>query len=148
MEEAQSWVSIKSVLWNSLNGYEYSIKAGTVDEERRRLAISNIHQPIVDGFYFTMIGWTTKTKEDVDQVCKSTMESFGGHNLMLNNCQHFLRNFAKDVVTEKGPDWAWFVESTLSSYKYKPITNALALAILTRFWQEKLRETVEIVGDG
>ncbi|KAH6894515.1 hypothetical protein B0T10DRAFT_590133 [Thelonectria olida] len=108
--------------WTSVGGwgrrYQYNISPCRVDEEKRRAAIKNSRSPEVDGFYVSMIGWTNKTKAEVDAACIATAAKFGFYNLFFNNCQHFLRTFAVEIVDDKAQDWAWFANSTASSYRY------------------------------
>ncbi|KAK7421075.1 hypothetical protein QQX98_002433 [Neonectria punicea] len=90
--------------------YEYRIQPCTLDEECHREAVTKDQFPAVAGFYSSLIGWTRKSKAEVDADCKATFEKLGRYSLVGNNCQHFVRNFAVKIVEDKAEDWEWFFQ--------------------------------------
>lgn len=59
-------------------------------------------------YYYCFLGWTTKTKEEVDESCNRVAKSFGVYSLAVNNCQDFLISLAADVITREAADWQLF----------------------------------------
>ena len=97
--------------------FTYHVAPFTIDEEKRNAALAENGLPDVDGFYVCLIGWTTKTKEEVDLACKSVSEQFGDYNLLWKNCQHFLRMLADRIIAAKATDFPWFYSNTESRYQ-------------------------------
>ncbi len=46
--------------------FTYHLTPFTIDEEKRKAALAESSLADVDGFYVCLIGWTTKTKEEVE----------------------------------------------------------------------------------
>ena len=97
--------------------FTYHVAPFTIDEEKRKAALAENGLPDVDGFYVCLIGWTTKTKEEVDLACKSVSQQFGEYNLLWKNCQHFLRMLADQIIVTKAADFPWFYSNTESRYQ-------------------------------
>ena len=97
--------------------FTYHMTPCTVDEEKRRAALAESSTPEVDGFYVCLIGWTTKTKAEVDRACTSVFEQFGKYHLLWKNCQHFLRMFADQILASKAADYGWFNDNTKTRYQ-------------------------------
>lgn len=97
--------------------FTYHVSPFTIDEEKRKAALAESSLPDVDGFYVCLIGWTTKTKEEVDLACKSLAQQFGEYHLLWKNCQHFLRMLADQIIVTKAIDFPWFNSNTKSRYQ-------------------------------
>ena len=97
--------------------FTYHVAPFTIDEEKRKAALAENALPDIDGFYVCLIGWTTKTKEEVDLACKSVSQEFGEYNLLWKNCQHFLRRLADRIIVTKAADFPWFYSNTESRYQ-------------------------------
>ena len=97
--------------------FTYHVAPFTIDDEKRKAALAENALPDVDGFYVCLIGWTTKTKEEVDLACKSVSQQFGEYNLLWKNCQHFLRMLADQILVTKAADFPWFYSNTESRYQ-------------------------------
>ena len=97
--------------------FTYHVSPFTIDEEKRKAALAENSLPDVDGFYVCLIGWTKKTKEEVDQACTSVFEKFGKYQLVWNNCQHFLKMLADQILVAKAADFSWFNSNTKTRYQ-------------------------------
>lgn len=89
-------------------GYGPVIKPSNYSEKARRAAILRNSSPEVGQYYYSVIGWTTKSKEEVDEACRRVGDTFGIYNWATNNCQNFLNALGAKIVTHKAPDWQWF----------------------------------------
>ncbi|KAL5364465.1 hypothetical protein BJX96DRAFT_157399 [Aspergillus floccosus] len=76
------------------------------------------HSPEVGNYFYSMIGWTALSKEQVDQECHQVSTSFGTYALFSNNCHDFLQRLADKIVTTKAPDWEWFRHQAVGGYQY------------------------------
>ena len=97
--------------------FTYHVTPSTIDEEKRKAALAESSVPDVDGFYVCLIGWTTKTKAEVDLACKSVFQQFGEYRLLWKNCQHFLRTLAEQILVTKAIDFPWFNSNTKTRYQ-------------------------------
>ena len=97
--------------------FTYHVTPFTIDEEKRKAALAESSLPDVDGFYVCLIGWTTKTKEEVDSACRSVFQSFGTYHLLWKNCQDFLRMLAEQILATKAADYPWFNSNTKTRYQ-------------------------------
>lgn len=97
--------------------YDYNIKPYTVDEERRARVLKAHFEPCIGDIYVSMIGWTKLTKDEIDEVCRTTMHGIGSYNLFWNNCQLFLRHIACKIVAvrDRGQDWQWLMSNASRS---------------------------------
>ncbi|KAF4851765.1 hypothetical protein CGCSCA4_v003228 [Colletotrichum siamense] len=90
------------------------------DMEQRDRAIATRGRPDVQikgGLVsIVLIGWTDKTKDQVDEAFWQVEKNFGDYHLLNNNCQHFVRNLADLIVSKKSQDWNWFRKMSLKSY--------------------------------
>ncbi|KAK1999314.1 hypothetical protein LX36DRAFT_669582 [Colletotrichum falcatum] len=119
--------------------YYFNAAEATVSEERRRMAVTDYRKPIVGEHFISMIGWTLKSRREVRAAGDAVMGKFGSYNYVLNNCQDFLRRFAKKIVARKADDWEWFFEGALSRYRYEPVTAPVELAVLARVSLQSMR---------
>jgi len=97
--------------------FTYHVTPFTIDEEKRKAALAESSLPDVDGFYVCLIGWTTKTTEEVDSACRSVFQSFGTYHLLWKNCQDFLRMLAEQILATKAADYPWFNSNTKTRYQ-------------------------------
>lgn len=97
--------------------FTYHMTPFTIEEEKRKAALAESSLPDVDGFYVCLIGWTTKTKDEVDLACRSASQSFGEYHLLWKNCQHFLRILADQILATKAADYPWFKSNTRTRYQ-------------------------------
>ena len=97
--------------------FTYHVTPFTIDEEKRNVALLETNLPDVDGFYVCLIGWTTKTKGEVDAACKSVFQQFGEYHLLWKNCQHFLRMLGEQIIVAKAADYPWFQSNTKTRYQ-------------------------------
>ena len=97
--------------------FTYHVTPFTIDEEKRKAALAESSLPNVDGFYVCLIGWTSKTKEEVDRACTSVFQQFGEYRLLWRNCQDFLRLLAEQIIVAKAADYPWFNSNTKTRYQ-------------------------------
>lgn len=97
--------------------FTYHVTPFTIDEEKGKAALAESSLPDVDGFYVCLIGWTTKTKEEVDLACRSVFQSFGTYHLLWKNCQDFLRMLAERILASRAADYPWFNSNTKTRYQ-------------------------------
>ena len=97
--------------------FTYHVTPCTIDQEKRKAALAESSLPDVDGFYVCLIGWTTKTKEEVDLACQLAFQQFGKYHLLWKNCQDFLRMLADQIVVTKAADYPWFYSNTKTRYQ-------------------------------
>lgn len=97
--------------------FTYHVTPSTIDEVKRKAAMAESSLPDVDGFYVCLIGWTNKTKDEVDLACRSVFQSFGEYHLLWKNCQHFLRMLAEQILVAKAADYPWFQSNTKTRYQ-------------------------------
>lgn len=99
------------------SSFTYHVTPFTVDEEKRKAALAESSLPDVDGFYVCLIGWSTKTKDEVDLACRSVFESFGTYHLLWKNCQDFLRMLAEQILVAHAADYPWFKSNSKTRYQ-------------------------------
>ena len=97
--------------------FTYHVTPFTIDEEKRKASLAESSLPDVDGFYVCLIGWTTKTKEEVDLACRAVLQQFGEYSLLWKNCQHFLKTLAERIIVAKAADYTWFNSNTKTRYQ-------------------------------
>lgn len=123
--------------------FTFHITPSTIDEEQRRAALAETSIPEIDGFYVCLIGWTTKTKSEVDQICNSVFQQFGTYHLLWKNCQHFLRLLAEQILVvddgdkrkSKAADYPWFASNTKTRYQKTQALMPPPLEYLMRMQQ-------------
>ncbi|KAL0944952.1 uncharacterized protein CTRU02_202839 [Colletotrichum truncatum] len=106
----------------------------------RHEAINSRRRPQAKHLYIIHIGWTKKTKDEVDEACWAVEESFGPYSLLKNNCQHFVRLLANAIVAEKSQDWDWFQALVQQRGDYAGPEGLGPPAGLARLWIKKLEE--------
>lgn len=87
--------------------------------EAREAALKAGRKPEVGFLYILHVGWTRKTRDEVDAACLDVEQTFGTYNLVLNNCQNFVQRVATEVVDRKSEDWDWFQRLSASTYDYE-----------------------------
>ena len=112
--------------------FTYHVAPFTIDEEKRRATLAETSLPDIDGFYVCLIGWTTKTKAQVDQTCQSILQQFGTYHLLWKNCQHFLRMLADKIVDATAADYPWFRDNTKLRYQRTQALMPPPLELLMR----------------
>lgn len=116
--------------------FTYHVAPFTIDEERRKAALAETSLPDVDGFYICLIGWTNKSKEEVDLACKSAFQQFGEYNLLWRNCQDFLRLLAEQILVAKAVDFPWFSSNTKTRYQKTQALMPPPLEFLLKMQQQ------------
>ncbi|KAH9234513.1 hypothetical protein K456DRAFT_1724096 [Colletotrichum gloeosporioides 23] len=91
------------------------------DMEQRDKSIGTRAKPEVQTkgglVIMVLIGWTNKTKDQVDEAFRKVEREFGDYHLTRNNCQHFVRNLADLIVTKPSQDWDWFRKMSFKRYE-------------------------------
>ncbi|KAF9870440.1 hypothetical protein CkaCkLH20_12107 [Colletotrichum karsti] len=87
-------------------------------EAIRQTQVPRVYKDNVGLLYVIHLGWTTKTKDEVDKICVAVAQSFGRYNVVSNNCQHFVRLLATSIVDKKSEDWEWFEGAANKRYEY------------------------------
>jgi hypothetical protein len=101
--------------------YEYRITPCRIDNERVLAAITKFSNPkAITGFTSGLLGWTHMSKYEIDTIWASMLDNFGIYDILWNNCQHFLRNFAKMIIHEYAEDWSLFLFSASSTHQTSP----------------------------
>lgn len=56
---------------------------------------------------YRLIGWTNLEIGAIDGICRNALGRFGSYSLASNNCQHFARDAAKDIIpkNQRAIDW-------------------------------------------
>ncbi|KAF7125238.1 hypothetical protein CNMCM5793_001416 [Aspergillus hiratsukae] len=101
--------------------YAAAIAPSGFDLEAYKQSIVTRYSPVVGYYFYSMIGWTTLSKEQVDEECGRVSANFERYNALGNNCHDFLQQLADEIVTTKAPDWDWFRRASLSlggTYNY------------------------------
>ncbi|KAF3764008.1 hypothetical protein M406DRAFT_332445 [Cryphonectria parasitica EP155] len=84
---------------------------------KRDAALAEKQIPDVDGFYICLIGWTRLSDTELERQCRTVMQNFPPYNMIWNNCQDFLKQFADLIISTKASDWVWFRENTKTAYQ-------------------------------
>ncbi|KAJ5106207.1 hypothetical protein N7456_002882 [Penicillium angulare] len=102
--------------------YVAEIKPSGFDLNKYQRFVTINHSPEVGYFVYSLIGWTHKPKEKVDDICFQVSEEFGTYSLLSNNCHDFLQRLANRIIGTKAPDWDWFRGrfSRRSQYSERP----------------------------
>lgn len=102
--------------------YEAKISPWSLKNEMMRLreeTLSNDGKPHAQDYYLCQIGWTKLTERQVDEACEATQASFGVYVLGFNDCQTFLKQFAKRIIKEPedcAVDYPWLAENVDTAY--------------------------------
>ena len=98
--------------------FTYHVSPFTIDEQKRSAALTESALPDVDGFYVCLIGWTHKSKDQIDAACRDVQAQFPEYNILWANCQHFLKLLAERIVDAgHASDFGWFASNTKSRYQ-------------------------------
>lgn len=117
--------------------FTYHVSPFTIDEQKRSAALAESALPDVDGFYVCLIGWSSKTKAEVDAACRDVQAQFGEYNLLWANCQHFLKELAERIVDAgKASDFGWFASNTKSRYQKTQALMPPPLEFLLKMQQQ------------
>lgn len=92
--------------------YAAAIGPSAFDLKAYKQSVITSYSPEVGNYFYSMIGWTTLSKEQVDEECRRVSATFGTYALLSNNCHDFLQQLADTIVTTKAPDWDWFRQNT------------------------------------
>ncbi|KAH7022664.1 hypothetical protein EDB80DRAFT_885353 [Ilyonectria destructans] len=120
--------------------YEYRIQPCQINEERRKAAAAVPQSPDLDGCYTSLIGWTRKSKGEVDAACKSTLEKYGFDNVFRDIRQGLMRNFASQIVKDAADGWGWFYPSPASNDRYVLLGSVGGRAVVATEWLQRLKE--------
>jgi hypothetical protein len=97
---------------------EYWTSEKDKDTMAKRLAsLESDYIPIAGDYYLCLIGWTSLSTPELKGICDEVMSQFGGYNLLWNNCQDFLQQFADRIISKKAIDWSWFRENLKTKYR-------------------------------
>ena len=96
-------------------GYHVNVAPCPLDHERRQAAIAKKHFPEYDGHYVCLIGWTRKSRSQIEDIARQ--EEPWDYHRFTNNCQHFLRLLADQILEkDKAADYQWFYDNTQTEY--------------------------------
>ncbi|KAH7131035.1 hypothetical protein EDB81DRAFT_763694 [Dactylonectria macrodidyma] len=56
----------------------------------------------------SLIGWTKMTKDEAIGAWRAKLEQFGDYNIIWNNCQGLLEQFASSIIHEQATGWNIF----------------------------------------
>ncbi|WZH50097.1 uncharacterized protein QYS62_011334 [Fusarium acuminatum] len=95
-------------------------KAQEQDKSRgENESLDNEGKPYAQDYYICQIGWTKLSEEEVDEQCEAAQKSFGVYVLGFNDCQSFLRRFAKLIIQQPEDcalDFLWFEKNIQTPY--------------------------------
>ncbi|KAH7133626.1 hypothetical protein EDB81DRAFT_949926 [Dactylonectria macrodidyma] len=141
--DVEEGLSIKDG-WASVGGwgrrYEYRIQPRRVDEERHKAAVSRPNSLTMDGFYMSLVGWTHKTKAEVDAICQSTVENHGFYNPFRDMDLALLRSLASQIAMDKADGWGWFYPSPVPNDKYVQYGSFGGPAVVVAEWLHRLKQ--------
>ncbi|KAJ3497090.1 hypothetical protein NLG97_g2167 [Lecanicillium saksenae] len=78
--------------------FEANIGTSTFSMDAYKRSIAACHSPEVGRYFYSMVGWTTLSQEEIARHCADIFNSFGNYGLVSNNCQHFLRTLADEEI--------------------------------------------------
>jgi hypothetical protein len=102
--------------------YEAKISQWTLKDEMMRLRDESLVEggkPYAQDYYICQIGWTKLSEKDVDAACEATRATFGVYVLGFNDCQTFLKQFAKRIINipdDCALDYQWFATNVETQY--------------------------------
>lgn len=111
------------------------------DLQQYQRSITRNYSPEVGDYFYSIIGWTTLSKEQVNHKCAQVSASFGTYALFSNNCHGFLQRLADRIVTTKAPDWSWFRNHAVGRYKYMKQPPLGYHVICASTWSKQLAQT-------
>ncbi|KAF3074124.1 hypothetical protein CFAM422_003266 [Trichoderma lentiforme] len=124
---------------NTPGVYEATIGPSGFNLKAYKESVITRYSPEVGHYFYSMIGWTSLSKERIDEECHRISTTFGKYSLLSNNCHDFLQKLADKVVTKKAPDWEWFRQNTLGGYTYleRPALGYQVIGVAT--WTRHLK---------
>ncbi|KAM3553894.1 hypothetical protein ARSEF4850_006712 [Beauveria asiatica] len=105
-------------LFASAEYYEPVVGVSGLNMELYKSSVLAAYSPEVGCFFYSMVGWTTLSEQEIERECWDVFQRFGNYGLFYNNCQHFLRALADGIVTTRAPDWQWLMKNSPSGYTY------------------------------
>ncbi|KAM3540107.1 hypothetical protein ARSEF1564_006981 [Beauveria bassiana] len=105
-------------LFASAEYYEPVVGVSGFCMELYKSSVLAAYSPEIGCFFYSMVGWTTFSEQDIERECWEVFQRFGNYGLFYNNCQHFLRALADEIVTTRAPDWQWLMKNSPSGYTY------------------------------
>jgi hypothetical protein len=81
---------------------EYTCSPITAQQARRKVPLRDSG----DNFYVYLVGWTTLSHTQIDEFCDSLMP--WDYSSVTHNCQHFIREVGRHIVTTQAIDWDFF----------------------------------------
>ena len=102
--------------------YHFRSTPVSLDLQARDGRIEQTGFPMDDTFYICLIGWTQKSRDEIDTIGNELMKNFGKYNKLWNNCQRFLRKLFKAIHNTKAPraaDYSWFKTHMKTKYQHK-----------------------------
>ncbi|CVL06330.1 uncharacterized protein FMAN_03749 [Fusarium mangiferae] len=102
--------------------YESKIAPWSMQDEMMRLrqeSLDSEGKPYAQDYYICQIGWTKMSEKRVDEECEAAHKSFGVYVLGFNDCQSFLRQFAKRIIKQPEDcalDFPWFEKNIQTAY--------------------------------
>lgn len=121
--------------------YTAMIAPSGFDLQTYQRSITRHYSPEVGNYFYSIIGWTTLSKEQVNHKCAQVSASFGTYALFSNNCHGFLQRLADRIVTAKAPDWDWFRNHAVGGYKYMKQPPLGYNVICASTWSKQLEQT-------
>ncbi|KAI9369761.1 hypothetical protein BJX61DRAFT_518280 [Aspergillus egyptiacus] len=121
--------------------YAAAIAPSEFDLQAYQRSIRVHCSPAVGNYFYSIIGWTTLSKEQVGHKCEQVYSSFGTYALFSNNCHDFLQRLADRIVTTRAPDWRWFRNQAVRGYTYikQPLFGYDVISAAT--WSKQLADT-------
>ncbi|KAJ6031348.1 hypothetical protein N7540_002080 [Penicillium herquei] len=98
--------------------YKATISTSRFDFQEYQRSITTHYSPEVGNYFYSVIGRTTLSKEEIDAKCDEVDKGFGPYARLTNNCHDFLQRLADEIVTKKAPDWEWFRHHDVAGYQY------------------------------
>jgi hypothetical protein len=102
--------------------YKASIVPWSLKDEMlqvRDASLTAEGKPYAQDYYICQIGWTTLSESDVDAQCEAASSSFGIYVLGFNDCQSFLKRFARMIIHQPegcALDYHWFADNVETQY--------------------------------
>lgn len=125
---------------DSPNPYRAAVAESRFDMEEYKRSVALRRDPRIGPYFYSMIGWTDMTREQVDRECASVWGGFGAYGLLANNCHDFLQRLAERIVTRRAPDWQWFRFNVLSGYEYMNRPHLDRSTVAAAAWIKLLRQ--------
>lgn len=88
--------------------YSYDHSLWTMLDESEQANHAEVTIPGVDGHYICLIGWTTKSQQQIQSAFDETRNEYGEAVLPPGKCGKFLQGFASKIVSKSAVDRQWF----------------------------------------